>query len=83
MRIGRMIQDRTGRGNDMYQTLRWDSARAALSAVHLAFDEVTGRPSATVNVRHFAGPAGVLAAAVPVLDAAQPGPAQVRDAARS
>jgi hypothetical protein len=83
MRIGRMIQNRTGRGNDMYQTLRWDSARAALSAVHLAFDEVTGRPSETVNVRNFAGPAGVLAAAAPVLDAARPSAAQVRDGARA
>jgi hypothetical protein len=34
MRIGRYIQDRTGRGNDMYQTLRYDSTRATVAAMH-------------------------------------------------
>jgi len=33
-RIGRRVQDYTGRGNDMYQTLRYESARAAIAALH-------------------------------------------------
>ena len=34
MRIGRYIQDRTGRGNDMHQTLRYESTRATIAAMH-------------------------------------------------
>jgi len=34
MRIGRYIQDRTGRGNDMHQTLRYESTRATVAAIH-------------------------------------------------
>jgi hypothetical protein len=34
MWVGRKIQDRTGRGNDMYQTLRYDSTRATIAALH-------------------------------------------------
>gem|GEM_PF-2173242 len=34
MRIGRKVQDYSGRGNDMYQTLRFESARATVAAVH-------------------------------------------------
>jgi hypothetical protein len=34
MRIGRKVQDYTGRGNDMYQTLRFESARATIAAIH-------------------------------------------------
>ena len=34
MRIGRYIQDRSGRGNDMYQTLRYESTRATVAAMH-------------------------------------------------
>lgn len=34
MRIGRYIQDRTGRGNDMHQTLRYESTRATVAAMH-------------------------------------------------
>jgi len=34
MRIGRKVQDYTGRGNDMYQTLRFESARATVAAIH-------------------------------------------------
>jgi hypothetical protein len=33
-RIGRRIQDYTGRGNDMYQTLRYESARATIASLH-------------------------------------------------
>ena len=34
MRIGRYVQDRTGRGNDMHQTLRYESTRATVAAMH-------------------------------------------------
>jgi hypothetical protein len=34
MRWGRKFQDYTGRGNDMYQTLRWESAKATIAAIH-------------------------------------------------
>ncbi len=34
MKIGRQIQDWSGRGNDMYQTLRYESTRATVAAVH-------------------------------------------------
>jgi hypothetical protein len=34
MWIGRRFQDRTGRGNEMYQTLRYDSTRATIAALH-------------------------------------------------
>jgi len=33
-RIGRRIQDYTGRGNEMYQTLRYESARATIASLH-------------------------------------------------
>ncbi|MGD0605643.1 MAG: hypothetical protein ABSA53_18845 [Streptosporangiaceae bacterium] len=34
MRIGRKVQDYTGRGNDMYQTLRFETVRATVAAIH-------------------------------------------------
>lgn len=34
IRIGRRFQDYTGRGNDMYQTLRYEAARATIAALH-------------------------------------------------
>ena len=34
VRIGRRFQDYTGRGNDMYQTLRYEPARATIAALH-------------------------------------------------
>lgn len=34
MWLGRKFQDRTGRGNEMYQTLRYDSTRATIAALH-------------------------------------------------
>jgi hypothetical protein len=33
-RVGRRIQNYTGRGNDMYQTLRYEPARATIAALH-------------------------------------------------
>lgn len=35
MRIGRFVQNFSGRGNDMYQTLRYESTRAAVGAIHI------------------------------------------------
>ena len=34
MKIGRQIQDWSGRGNDMFQTLRYESTRATIAAAH-------------------------------------------------
>src|SRR5262249_2075952 len=34
MKIGRQLQDLSGRGNDIYQTLRYDSTRATIAALH-------------------------------------------------
>lgn len=34
MWLARKFQDRTGRGNEMYQTLRYDSTRATIAALH-------------------------------------------------
>jgi hypothetical protein len=34
MRLGRRVQDYTGRGNDIYQTLRFESTQATISAMH-------------------------------------------------
>jgi hypothetical protein len=34
MRLGRKVQDYTGRGNDIYQTLRFESTQAAIIAMH-------------------------------------------------
>lgn len=34
MKISRQIEDWTGRGNDMYQTLRYESTRAMIAAGH-------------------------------------------------
>jgi hypothetical protein len=34
MKIGRKVQDWTGRGNDMHQTLRYESTRATIAALH-------------------------------------------------
>jgi hypothetical protein len=34
MRLGRKVQDYTGRGNDIYQTLRFESAQATIGAMH-------------------------------------------------
>lgn len=46
IRIGRRFQDYTGRGNDMYQTLRYEPVRASIAALHTCtlegVDAVTG-----------------------------------------
>lgn len=34
MRLGRKVQDYTGRGNDIYQTLRYESTQATITAMH-------------------------------------------------
>lgn len=34
MRLGRKVQDYTGRGNDIYQTLRFESTQATIAAMH-------------------------------------------------
>jgi hypothetical protein len=34
MRLGRKVQDYTGRGNDIYQTLRFESAQATVNVLH-------------------------------------------------
>ncbi|HUY51862.1 MAG TPA: hypothetical protein VMV92_40210 [Streptosporangiaceae bacterium] len=34
MKVGRQIQNWTGRGNDIHQTLRYDSTRATIAALH-------------------------------------------------
>jgi hypothetical protein len=39
MRIGRLIQTLQGRGNDLYQTLRYESIRATVSAIDLCTSE--------------------------------------------
>jgi TM2 domain-containing membrane protein YozV len=66
MFIGRKIQNRTGRGNDMYQTLRYDSTRATIAAIHSSVVEVaekaasgTGPPpeAREVSTGSFQGPA--------------------------
>ena len=41
MFIGRKVQNYTGRGNDLYQTLRFESARAMIGAIHSSLEEVT------------------------------------------
>jgi hypothetical protein len=35
MQVGRVIQSLQGKGNDLYQTLRYESVRAAVGAIHL------------------------------------------------
>jgi hypothetical protein len=62
MRIGRKFQEYTGRGSDVYQTLRFESARATVAALQSAVEE--GTASATAELRHqdphLAGPANVV-----------------------
>jgi hypothetical protein len=48
MRIGRFFQNYTGRGNDIFQTLRFESAQASIAALHTCLlegvDAATGAP---------------------------------------
>ena len=39
LKISRQIEDWTGRGNDMYQTLRYESTRAMIAAAHSSTQE--------------------------------------------
>jgi hypothetical protein len=39
MKFGRQYQNWTGRGNDMYQTLRYESTRATIAALHACTQE--------------------------------------------
>jgi len=49
VRMGRRFQDYTGRGNDMFQTLRYEPARATIAALHTCtlegVDDATGGSS--------------------------------------
>ena len=62
MRVGRKFQEYTGRGSDVYQTLRFESARATVAALQSAVEE--GTATATAELRrqdpHLAGPANVV-----------------------
>jgi hypothetical protein len=69
MRIGRNIQDWTGRGNDMYQTLRYESTRATVGAIHIC--TVEGIKAAIGE----SGPAGPQAGQPPVSPVPVPSPA--------
>jgi hypothetical protein len=48
MRIGRKFQNYTGRGDDIFQTLRFESAQAGIAAIHTCLlegvDAATGAP---------------------------------------
>ena len=61
MRTGRYIQDRTGRGNDMYQTLRYDSTRATVAAMHACTLEGLDAAIRTIDPE-----GGLLGSAAPV-----------------
>jgi hypothetical protein len=49
MKFGRQFQDWTGRGNDMYQTLRYESTRATIAALHACTQEGIGAAVRTVS----------------------------------
>ena len=49
MRLGRRFQESSGRGNDIYQTLRFESARATVAAMQSAAEE--GTATATAELR--------------------------------
>ena len=61
MRVGRYIQDRTGRGNDMYQTLRYKSTRATVAAMHACTLEGLDAAIRTIDPE-----GGLLGSAAPV-----------------
>jgi hypothetical protein len=65
MWIGRRIQDHTGRGNDMYQTLRYESAKATIAAIHACtldgVDMATGGPTQPASRTPLLGPTGAAA----------------------
>jgi hypothetical protein len=49
MILGRKLQEYTGRGNDVYQTLRFESARATVAAMHDAVIEGADAAAADVD----------------------------------
>jgi hypothetical protein len=61
MRVGRRLQELSGRGSDIYQTLRFESARATVAALQSAVLE--GTASATAELKRqsagFTGPVNV------------------------
>lgn len=62
MFVGRKIQNYTGRGNDMYQTLRYDSTRATVAAIHSSVVEVAEKASPGVGpapIKPDEGPGGL------------------------
>jgi hypothetical protein len=62
MWIGRRIQDHTGRGNDMYQTLRYESAKATIAAIHACtldgVETATGGPTHAASRTPLFSPTG-------------------------
>lgn len=57
MFIGRRFQGYTGRGNDMYQTLRYESTRATIAAIHSSVVEVAERAAPETGTATEAGQA--------------------------
>jgi hypothetical protein len=73
--IGRWIQKWTARGNEMYQTLRYESTRATLAAIHACILEgVDGATRAADRAADLAGAAGgpAMTTAGPVMSTARP-----------
>jgi hypothetical protein len=85
MYIGRRFQGLTGRGNDMYQTLRYDSVRAAIAAIDVAVGEVTrdlAGPQSSAGGPGAGDPGGA-AAGPHVPDSAPEAPGQLRERVRA
>ena len=59
MRIGRRAQEYTGRGSDIYQTLRFETARATVAALQSAVQEGTATAIAELGGQSPDGLAGV------------------------
>jgi hypothetical protein len=61
MRIARRFQEYTGRGSDIYQTLRFEPARATVAALQSAVEEGTATATAELRGQNppLDGPAGV------------------------
>ena len=60
MRIARRFHELTGRGSDIYQTLRFEPARATVAALHSAVQEGTATAAAELGGgQPSAGPTGV------------------------
>jgi hypothetical protein len=61
MRVGRRFQELSGRGSDIYQTLRFESARATVAAMQSAVLEGTATATAELKRQRpgFAGPGNI------------------------